>query len=94
MILPPLVIDVCVREQGSRSFRIWFPFFLLWPLLLIVVGFALLVTLLVDLASIMSGGRYHRYTALLLGTLRLLAEVRGTHADIRNSNSFVRVDII
>jgi hypothetical protein len=42
--LPPLVIDVRVRETGSRSFRIWLPFFLLWPILFIVIGFVLLVT--------------------------------------------------
>lgn len=94
MILPPLVIDVRVREQGHRGFRIWFPFFLLWPLLFLIVGFMLLVTLLVDLALLVSGARYHHYTALLFGTLHLLAEVRGTRADVRDSNSLVHVTII
>jgi len=93
MILPPLVIDVKVRDTGSRSFRIWFPFFLLWPLLLIVVGFALLVALLVDIALYLAGARYHHYTLLLLGALHLLAEVRGTHAHVRSSTSLVDVDI-
>ena len=94
MILPPLVIDVRVREAGSRGFRIWFPFVLLWPLLLIVVGFALVVTILVDLALAVGGARYHAYTLLLLGSLKLLAEARGTQAHIVSDSTFVNVDII
>jgi len=93
MILPPLVIDVRVREEGARSFRIWFPFFLLWPLLLIVVGFALLVSVIVDLALLIAGARYYHYTLLLLNALHLLAEVRGTHAYVRNPTTLVDVDI-
>lgn len=93
MVLPPLVIDVRVRETGARSFRIWFPFFLLWPLLIVVLGFVLLVSLLVDLALFMSGARYHHYTLLLLNALHLLAEVRGTHAHVRSADSLVDVDI-
>lgn len=91
--VPPLVIDVRVREIGSRSFRIWLPFFLLWPILLIVVGFALLVTALVDLALFISGARYHHYTPLVLGSLRVLASVRGTHVDAVSDDSIVKVDI-
>lgn len=91
MILPPLVVDVRVRETGARSFRIWFPLFLLWPLLLVVVGFALTVSLLVDLALLMAGARYHHYTLLLLHAFHLLAEVRGTRAYIRSAG--VDIDI-
>ncbi len=94
MVLPPLVIDVRVKEQDARSFRIWFPFVLLWPLLLLVVGFALIVTLLVDIALWFAGSRYHHYTALLLNTVWLLGECRGTHAHIVSGTSRVHVDII
>ena len=93
MILPPLIIDVRVRETGARSFRIWFPFVLLWPLLLIIVGFALIVSVLVDFALFLAGARYHRYTSLLLGALHLLAEVRGTRAHIHNPTTLVDVEI-
>ena len=93
MILPPLVIDVRVRETGARSFRIWFPFFLLWPLLLVIVGFALVVALIVDFALLIAGARYHHYTLLLVNALGLLAEVRGTHAHVRSAGSLVDVDI-
>ena len=94
MILPPLVIDVRVREEGKRGFRIWFPFVLLWPLLLILVGFALIVTLLVDLALAIVGARYHSYSLLLLGGLHLLAEARGTQARVMSEATLVNVDII
>jgi hypothetical protein len=93
MILPPMVIDVRVRERSARSFRIWLPFFLLWPLLLVLVGFALLVALLVDIALYLAGARYYHYTLLLLGSLHVLAEVRGTHAHVASGTSLVDVDI-
>jgi hypothetical protein len=91
--LPPLVIDVRVRETGMRSFRIWLPFFLLWPILFIVIGFVLLVTALVDVALFISGARYHHYTLLVLGSLRVLAAVRGTHVNALSDDSHVKVDI-
>ncbi len=92
-IMPPLVIDVRVRERGARGFRIWFPFFLLWPLLFLVVGFALLVSALVDLALILAGARYHHYTQLLLSTGRLLSETRGTRAHVVSEANHVDIDI-
>jgi len=91
--LPPLVIDVRVRETGSRNFRIWLPLFLLWPVLFVIFGFALLVAVLVDAALLASGARYHHYTLLLLGSLRVLAGVRGTHVNAISDDSVVKVDI-
>ncbi|MDP2300489.1 MAG: hypothetical protein U1E08_01335 [Coriobacteriia bacterium] len=91
--LPPLAVDVRVRESDSRGFRIWFPVILLWPLLFAIVGFVLLVTLLVDLALLATGARYHHYTLLVVSSLRLLAEVRGTHVDALSDGSLVKVDI-
>jgi hypothetical protein len=85
MILPPLIIDVHVKEKGSRGFRIWLPFFLLWPLFFPLVALVLLVTRLVDFLLLLAGSRYHHYTALFVGVLRLCAEVRGTKADIVDS---------
>lgn len=91
--LPPLVVDVRVRRDEGRNFRIWFPFVLLWPPLAIIFGFALLVTALVDLALLASDARYHHYTLLLLGTLGLLSEIRGTHVNALSRDSRVYVDI-
>lgn len=92
-IMPPLVIDVRVRERDAKSFRIWLPFFLLWPLLLILVGFALIVAIVVDLALLLANARYHHYTLFLINTLRVLASIRGTRAHINNETSRVDVDI-
>lgn len=91
--LPPVAFDVRVHEKDARSFRIWFPFFLLWPLLLLIVAFVLLVTLLVDLGLLIAGARYHHYSLLVLGTLRLLSEVRGTHVNALSGTSHINVDI-
>ncbi len=91
-ILPPFVVNVRVREPESRGFHIWLPLFLLWPLLLIIGGFVLAVSVLVDFGLLISGARYHHYTLLLLRCIQLLAEVRGTHAHIRSSDSSV-VDV-
>lgn len=91
--MPPLVIDVHVHEVGGRRVRVWFPFVLLWPFLAIVFGFALLVTALVDLALLGAGARYHHYTQLLLGVLRLLGESRGTRVNALSDNSLIHVTI-
>lgn len=92
-IMPPLVIDVHVRERDSREYRIWFPFVILWPLLLLIVVFAATVTILVDLALILANARYHHYTALLFRTLQLLAAVRGTRAHVNNPTTLIDIDI-
>lgn len=91
--LPPLVIDVRVRKEGVRTIRIWFPFVVLWPLLAIIFGFALLVTALVDLALLISGARYHHYTLLLLAALRVLGETRGTHINTTDDDNHIHVNI-
>jgi hypothetical protein len=91
--LPPLVIDVAVRKEERQNFRIWFPFVLLWPLLLILVSFTLLVTALVDFALLLSGARYHHYTLLVLAALRVLGETRGTHINAIDNDNHIFVDI-
>lgn len=92
-IMPPLVIDVRVREQNAKEHRIWFPFVILWPLLLIIVGFALVVALIVDFALLLANARYHHYTLLLFHSLGLLAAMRGTRAHINSENSRIDIDI-
>lgn len=93
MILPPYVIDVRVREEGQRGFRIWLPFVLLWPLLFAIVGLALVVSALVDLVLLLAARPYHHYTALLLGIGRLVAETRGTCAHVVAPDSLVDIEI-
>lgn len=92
MILPPLVVDVRVREREERNFRIWLPVFLLWPLLLVIVGFALILSVILDLVLLVAGARYHYFTLLLVGALQLLAEARGTHVHVNGHDATV-VDV-
>jgi hypothetical protein len=93
MVLPPYVIDVRVRERGAHGFRIWFPFFVLWPLLLVIVAFALVVTVLVDVAMWLAGARPYHLTQLLIGAMRLLADTRGTVARVNSPTTLVDVKI-
>jgi hypothetical protein len=83
-------IDVRVRER-RESFHL-VPSSL-WPLLLIIVGFLLLVAVIVDVALLVAGARYHHYTLFLLRTMQLLAEIRGTHVRADTDSSLVSVDI-
>ncbi len=93
MILPPWLIDVKVKESGEKGFRIWLPLFLLWPLILIVLALVLVVTILVDVVLFITGQRYHHYTLLVLGSMKLLAETRGIHADVNGPDTLVHVTI-
>ena len=91
--LPPIVVDVRVHRQDARGFRIWVPLVLFWPLLLLLLALALVVTVLFDLALWVGGSSYHHYTMLLLGTVRLLPETRGTRAHIVNDADRVDIEI-
>ncbi len=82
-----------VKEEDSRSFSIWLPIFLLWPLLLPLVTLALVGTLIADLVLLLAGARYHHYTLFVLRSLCLLAAARGTHVRANNDGSLVNVDI-
>lgn len=93
MLLPPLFINVRVSQPESRGYWIPLPFFLLWPLLLIVIGLLFVIAVLADVVLVVSGNRYHRCTQLVLGIWELLAELRGTHAHIDNDATLVDVDI-
>jgi hypothetical protein len=93
MILPPIVIDVHVRERNARTHRIWFPFFILWPLLLVIVILALVITVLVDVAMFLAGARTYNLTRLLIGSLHLLADTRGTSAYVNSPTTLVDVKI-
>ena len=94
MILPPIVIDVRVRENDdAHSFRIWFPFFILWPLLLVIVILALVIAVLVDVAMWVVGARPYNLTRLLIGSMHLLADTRGTSAYVNTPDSLVDVKI-
>ena len=92
-ILPPLVIDVRVREEGQRTFFMWLPLFLLWPILFVLVGCALIISVTLDLAFWLAGASFYHFTATIIGALRVLAAVRGTRVHVDSDTTFVRVNI-
>jgi len=87
VVLPPAFINVRVHKEGEAHFRLWLPFFLLWPLLLVVGILALIASLLADLVLLLVGAAYHGFTRLLLGVLKLLPETRGTTVHVRAKDS-------
>lgn len=91
--LPPLIIDVRVRETEAKGFHIWLPLFVLWPLLFILLGLVLTVTVIVDFVLIVAGARYHHYTRLVLAALRVLGEVKGTRVNAVTDDSRIKVRI-
>lgn len=91
--LPPLVIDVRVKEESSRGFHIWLPLFLLWPLAFVLLALVLVGTLTADLVLLLVGARYHHYTLLVLRSLGVLAAARGTRVRAHNDGNHVDVDI-
>jgi hypothetical protein len=93
MVLPPVFINVHVRSAEAANVHIPLPLFLLWPLLLVLAALALLVTLVTDLVLLLAGARYHHFSLLLLHSLRLLADVRGTSAHVITGRKFVDIDI-
>jgi hypothetical protein len=93
MILPPIVVDVRVSEPESRSYHIWLPVVLLWPLLIILVGFALAISIIVDFVLLIAGARYHHFTLLIFAVLGLLAETRGTDVHVKGSDATL-VDVV
>ena len=91
--LPPLVVHVRVRGEGTRGFRIWLPVVLFWPLLLVVFVLALIGTAVADLVQASMGATYHRYTAFLLSALRLLPETRGTRVYVAGDDNLLDIEI-
>jgi hypothetical protein len=74
-----------------RSVRVWLPVLLLWPLALVLGLVALLVAIVSDGLLLALGRRYHHCTILLVRSLALLCETRGTV--IRFSNAATAVDM-
>jgi hypothetical protein len=85
-LLPPWLIDVRVKEPGKRGFRIWVPFVIFWPLLLVLGLVALVVTVIVDAVLFIVGARYHHFTKLLLGLFLTFNECRGLKVDVQEAN--------
>lgn len=91
MKVPPLVLHLRVVSPRRRPVRLWLPLFLLWPFALVLGALALLIAIVTDGVLLALARRYHHYTVLLVRSLALLCETRGTV--IRFSNETMAVDM-
>jgi hypothetical protein len=89
MKCPPLWVSVKIEEHERKKFRLWLPFFLLWPLLAVFVLLTLVCTLLADLFALFSDSR-PTYTRLIFGVLGLVGETRGTEVFIQDKTHTYR----
>jgi hypothetical protein len=92
-MIPPLWLWVHVESPTDRPVRLWLPLFLVWLLLLPFFVIALAATALTDVVLLLAGVAYHRYTMLLLGCCRLLAETRGLVVRVNRPGTVVDVTI-
>ncbi len=92
MKVPPYALRVRVAERERTKFRIWFPLFLLWPLILVFLLLTLIATVVVDAAQLIAGRR-QRYTRLVLGCLGVVGETRGTEVFIQDKGRTVAVTV-
>jgi len=88
MKMPPYLVAMRIVEQERTKFRIWFPLFLLWPLLLPFVVLTLIATAAVDAVRFLAGQK-GAYTRLLVGVLGIVGETRGTEVFIQDGDHTV-----
>jgi hypothetical protein len=86
MKCPHSIVSFRVTEYERTKFRIWFPFFVLWPLLLVFLLLTAVATLLADLVFALRGEK-HTYTRLLFGCVGLVGETRGTQIQIDDKSN-------
>ena len=83
MKCPPAFVSMRIVEEERTRFRLWFPLFILWPLLLALVLLTLVATLLADLFSLITL-RKPGYTRFLFGVLGTVSETRGTEVSVQD----------
>jgi polyferredoxin len=72
--------------EGERTkFRLWFPLFLLWPLLLPLLVLTLIGTLFADVVGLLSRQKTG-FTRFVLGVLGIVGETRGTEVFIQDKS--------
>jgi hypothetical protein len=77
MKCPPSLLAMRIRKGKWFRFRIWFPLFLFWPLMLVGAVLGLIGSLIVD-ACCRARSKRGGYTRLLVGVMAVFAETRGT----------------
>lgn len=78
----PSIVSMRIVEEERTKFRLWFPLFILWPLLAVLLILTALATLLGDLFSLVCGHK-PGYTRLLAGVLGIVGGTRGTEVLIQ-----------
>jgi hypothetical protein len=79
-----------IADDECTKFRMWFPVFILWPLLLILVLLTLVATLFADLFTLCSGHK-PGYTRFLFGVVGVAGETRGTEVFIQDRSNNGRI---
>jgi hypothetical protein len=87
--MPPYLVRVRIAEEERTKFSLWFPLFILWPLLLVFLLLTLVATLLADLFSLIT---LHKpgYTRFLFGVLGVVGHTRGTEVFIQDRSHYGR----
>jgi hypothetical protein len=88
MKTPPCLVAMRIVEQERTRFRLWFPLFLLWPVLLPFVLLTLLGTAIMDAFRFLAGEK-GAYTRLAVGVLGIVGETRGTEVFVQNATHTV-----
>jgi hypothetical protein len=93
-MFPPMLLYLRVGTLERPGVGLWLPLFLVWLILLPLVALVLAVTVLVDIALLLVGQRYHHYTLLLFSCLGVLGATRGTVVRIHSDKTIVDIDLV
>ncbi len=79
----PYAVRMRIEDGERTKVRLWLPVFLLWPLFLVLLVLGLLLALIVDLFTALSGRR-PGYSRLLIGCFEVMGETSGTEVFIQD----------
>jgi hypothetical protein len=87
--IPPAVMRVHIVSQGRTRVGLWIPFFLLWPLFLVMLAIVLPLALVAEIILYPTTGI--RPASLTLALVDTLASLRGLSVNIKQSTTNDRV---
>lgn len=87
--MPPYLVSMRIVQQERTKFRLWFPLFLLWPLLLPLLLLTFIGTLFADGVALLR--RYKTgYTRFVFAALGIMGETRGTEVFVQEQGNTSR----
>ncbi len=89
MRVPPYLVSLRIADGERTKFRLWFPLFILWPLLLVFLLLTVIATLFADLGSLVTGHK-PGYTRFLFGVLGVVSQTRGTQVFVQDRSHHSR----